>query len=275
MIYRRQTIDTFQAAATFFDLLNMSIWAPADPEMAAKSKYAKYHAVRIAKAIKAGEDPNASNPVSQEPAPASPSIELEGVAAGSSYQAATVESDPESIQPFRPTSAAQSTPFAAPSATPLAPTDPFENTASPGQESRTGSVGGGYFPSVPTFTSEAAPPTAPTAGGLDVTGSRNQTMQNFNNVPSAPDMASPADFYNQIQQPPAQAPASIAAPPTIPTSAPIPPVQAVPPGSYRTDDDSMTLAAKHAKWAISALNFEDVNTAVKELRAALQSLGAQ
>jgi vacuolar protein sorting-associated protein VTA1 len=34
-------------------------------------------------------------------------------------------------------------------------------------------------------------------------------------------------------------------------------------------------AQKHAKWAISALNFEDVPTAVKELRIALQSLGAR
>jgi vacuolar protein sorting-associated protein VTA1 len=32
-------------------------------------------------------------------------------------------------------------------------------------------------------------------------------------------------------------------------------------------------AQKHAKWAISALNFEDVPTAVKELRIALQALG--
>jgi vacuolar protein sorting-associated protein VTA1 len=36
----------------------------------------------------------------------------------------------------------------------------------------------------------------------------------------------------------------------------------------------MVQAQKHAKWAISALNFEDVNTAVMELRRALQSLGA-
>ena len=33
-------------------------------------------------------------------------------------------------------------------------------------------------------------------------------------------------------------------------------------------------AQKHAKWAISALNFEDVDTAVKELRIALNALGA-
>ena len=33
-------------------------WGPLDAEVASKIKYAKYNAVRIAKAIKAGEDPN-------------------------------------------------------------------------------------------------------------------------------------------------------------------------------------------------------------------------
>lgn len=34
-------------------------------------------------------------------------------------------------------------------------------------------------------------------------------------------------------------------------------------------------ATKHARFAISALNFEDVPTAVKELRAALAALNAR
>jgi vacuolar protein sorting-associated protein VTA1 len=42
-----------------------------------------------------------------------------------------------------------------------------------------------------------------------------------------------------------------------------------------TDDMAVAKAQKHARWAISALNFEDAETAVKELRAALQTLGAQ
>ena len=44
--------------------------------------------------------------------------------------------------------------------------------------------------------------------------------------------------------------------------------------AYLTDEEAIMKAQKHARWAISALNFEDVNTAVKELRGALQSLGA-
>lgn len=40
------------------------------------------------------------------------------------------------------------------------------------------------------------------------------------------------------------------------------------------DQKSMAQAQKHAKFAISALNFDDVPTAVKELRDALSTLGA-
>ena len=63
----KQTADTFMAAATFLDLL--SIWGEVDKEVAAKSKFAKFHAARILKAFKAGEDPNATNPVVEEEPP--------------------------------------------------------------------------------------------------------------------------------------------------------------------------------------------------------------
>jgi vacuolar protein sorting-associated protein VTA1 len=42
-----------------------------------------------------------------------------------------------------------------------------------------------------------------------------------------------------------------------------------------TDEEAIMAAQKHARWAISALNFEDVKTAVKELRSALEVLGAR
>ena len=53
----------------------------------------------------------------------------------------------------------------------------------------------------------------------------------------------------------------------------LPPV--VSQANYLTDEEAILKAQKHARWAISALNFEDVNTAVKELRGALDSLGAR
>jgi vacuolar protein sorting-associated protein VTA1 len=41
------------------------------------------------------------------------------------------------------------------------------------------------------------------------------------------------------------------------------------------DDNSITLAQKHARWAVSALTFDDVDTAIKELKNSLRYLGAE
>lgn len=59
-------------------------------------------------------------------------------------------------------------------------------------------------------------------------------------------------------------------PPAIPQA----PAYSAPTG-FKPDQKAINQAQKHAKWAISALNFEDVPTAVKELRNALAQLGAQ
>ncbi|TQS35129.1 hypothetical protein Golomagni_04458 [Golovinomyces magnicellulatus] len=45
------------------------------------------------------------------------------------------------------------------------------------------------------------------------------------------------------------------------------------PNNLRSDDISIAKAQKHARWAISALNFEDTDTAVRELKEALKTLG--
>lgn len=41
------------------------------------------------------------------------------------------------------------------------------------------------------------------------------------------------------------------------------------------DDQAITLAQKHARWAVSALTFDDVNTAIKELKNSLRCLGVE
>lgn len=49
---------------------------------------------------------------------------------------------------------------------------------------------------------------------------------------------------------------------------------APPPQNIVVDEESIMKAQKHARWAISALNFEDVPTAIRELKGALANLGA-
>ena len=98
------------------------------------------------------------------------------------------------------------------------------------------------------------------------------------NQPSAP----PANnFYTQAPRQPAQSSGSPRSPPvpkkpqSLAPSQPVSSYSGGPPtnSAYQADDMSMEQAQKHAKWAISALNFEDVPTAVRELKAALNSLG--
>lgn len=199
----------------------------------------------------------------------------------------------------RPASAGAPTGFSAPpppappldditssQAQPSADPSPLESTTS---NPRKDSAGGGYFPELSSPSS--LPPTAPA-------------------VPSAPPAISPSEaasrvFYQQpappsqppqplvpppnqipftpppgfVHQPPprqnyfnSQTPQPSAPPP--PVSSAVPPAQASSTGQYVTDDMAVADAQKHARWAISALSFEDVPTAVKELRIALQSLGA-
>lgn len=324
----RATADTFMASVTFLDLLN--IWGDVDKDVAAKSKFAKFHAARILRAFKAGEDPNATNPVVEEP-PAPPDDGLEAEldnlerqqngAEEAIYRPPTVESAPHSGVPSRPQSALPSDravppvlPLGAPSqmapppppvaqqneyqVSPIEPSDPSAMDTSESASARQNSAGGGYFPALPS-----APADVDMVGSPDVPSEsldENMNPQDFYNTaapppigPSAPSprslgISSPARPHRPPpDQMGAQAPAALpvqppAAPqlrsqPTVPAPVPMPvsAAQPAPPlGGYRTDDESTMAAQKHARWAISALNFEDVNTAVRELRLALQRLGA-
>lgn len=92
------------------------------------------------------------------------------------------------------------------------------------------------FPSAPGFS--AAPPMPP--------------------PPTVPSVSSPAPTQSRLVPTPS-------APPSVPATS----------GSQSEMLDPMivTTIQKHAKWAISALNYDDYDTARKELRAALAMLG--
>lgn len=83
-------------------------------------------------------------------------------------------------------------------------------------------------------------------------------------IPPPSAAAAPPIVPQMVRQNP---PAPVVAPVVAPAAAP-------PASGYITDDLAIAKAQKHARWAISALNFEDVPTAVKELRNALETLGA-
>ncbi|KAH8901024.1 DUF605-domain-containing protein [Thozetella sp. PMI_491] len=297
-----QTATTFDAAATFFHLVN--IWGTPDQETQQKIKYAKWNAARIAKAIKEGKDPNESNPQPQEVQP--PALDpddpevlaLGGISASAPTgpRPATVEDVPDEggvrhdaagvSLPQSPVSAPQDDGELQLPGVPGHLNDPAPSPGLPG-----------YF-DPPSIPSPVSPP--------------SHNPVNYQPSPEAPPAPPvwaatppPQDPWQQPQQPPAPptfAPgvpptAAVASPPVNPPTnpsymnmtpsapAPRPAVpqpstvvptyaNAPPAGNLVADERAMAAAQKHAKWAISALNFEDVPTAVRELRKALEQLGA-
>ena len=303
--------------------------------------------MRIVRALKEGKDPNETNP-KPEPAPPEESLpaldpddpEVQQFGGPSKPQSASVEPVPDeqdqvearlarqssidqSLHPSAQVSARGSPGPGSGAAFDPYPRDGFSYNAvlddnvsplEPSPNDRNSSVGGGYFPEVPTFTSESQEPTLPTAAPDDILdlGLPDQPSappgesapEGFRSFPppTVSDEASlpppPQDFYHQApltSQPPAPQQPKFQTPPVqahqssyhpqqhyqpppqhnVQPSLPIPvPLQARK-EQLHPDDVAIAKAQKHARWAISALNFEDAETAIKELRAALQTLGAQ
>lgn len=348
----KQTADTFLASATFFDLLE--IWGPMENEIKEKTKYAKYHALRIVKAIKNGEDPNLSNPkpepVAQEDIlppldPNDPEVQmLNGQSKDRQPSVADAPDESHSVQARLATQSHLNEsihPSRAPSVPPneSAGVSPLPKEAadfygnnkadvSPISPERKSSTGGNYFPRMPSPTSTGAqpdiPPTLPSAPdtfdqpALDLPSAPPDLMDGPS-LPAAPTNFSqpqplaPKTPLDGFQAPPTPGQPSIASlPPNLPRApyvpqnipqappaaprqiipqqpqpAPLPtraapgpsapPAVAQPPvtAPAEVSEESILRAQKHARWAISALNFDDVPTAIKEFQAALHDLGAR
>ncbi|KAL4907541.1 hypothetical protein BDW74DRAFT_125778 [Aspergillus multicolor] len=294
----KQTADTFQAAATFLELCQ--IWNPLEAEVSAKVKFAKYHALRIVKAIKAGEDPNATNPKIEEPVvevPAEEPTELDVAAASPSPAALQpkVEDDPDELQYAQSSGPSPILPQPPTTFTelPSAPQGPASGSTrdldvDPAQEAPLN------LPSTPnTFTSSATPnlPDTPTnIGGYHRPKPSNE-FQSFPPPSAIPPTSPPTATHdvNYFYNAPSAADSSRFVPPAAPSQAPISthqpsPVASTPVAAYApstqanshdVDDQAISLAQKHARWAVSALTFDDVNTAIKELRNSLKYLGAE
>ncbi|TGJ82058.1 hypothetical protein E0Z10_g6702 [Xylaria hypoxylon] len=325
----QQTASTFEAAATFFQLVN--VWGQPEPETQEKVKYAKWNAARILKAIKEGKDPNESNPKQEEPTaeesvvpldPNDPEVQSIGFA---QPRSATVEDVPDDGgMPHAPTSNYSlhtAAPVSAPNS-PLPPTAPVPDPVSPiAPPDVPAQEPGSYFPNPPSSTYQypldlPSTTSMPPPGSVihSTLGSPPEVSSPSSHHPPKPPPvsyappgipSSPQDFYHPPPQhqtaptppfiPPQQhytpsqapsAPHNYHTPysqPVVPKVAPAPPLPPAqqyggnsgPTGPYNYDDMAVTQAQKHAKWAISALNFEDVPTAVRELQAALATLGAR
>lgn len=278
----RQTADTFDAAATFYDLTRE--WGTPEPEVLKRIKFAKWNAARILRAIREGRDPNESNPqIEQEPEqqPLDPSdAAVRQITDPSSLllPPASVEdvedageqlvSHAHTSYHLPPASAAANEPFGpSPSSQSPGPST-FEMPSAPTQSS---SVPSPEFqipmqpsPQIPTKLPSqfAPPPPEPSAPA-----SNHQTWTSTVGPPSS-STTGPVSKTLPATEPVVAAPSPVrrAAHPHPAASAPV---------AHTPNPKSIEQAQKHAKWAISALNFEDVPTAVLELRNALAVLGSQ
>lgn len=319
----QQTAVTFEAAATFLQLVN--IWHPPTAETEKKIKFSKWNAARILRAIKEGKDPNESNPnlEEEENMVAEDDPELQAIMSGQAPRSATVEDAPdeESSRPNVTTGSSSyaPAPVSAPNSPPhgSAPAPEQVSPIAPGDHATADS----YFPSAPSaLAADQDPPlelpSAPTTVGDPELRAPSPTVQpppalspptlpdtpnNFYRPAPISPPAPPAtqsqpqapsstftpqppvvpsnNYYQQPQNPvvPTFSPPAPSAPAPAPVSQPASAYSGAPPSNsaYIADDMAMAQAQKHAKWAISALNFEDVPTAVRELKAALAVLGAQ
>lgn len=265
-------------------------------------KFAKYHAVRIAKAIKAGEDPNASNPKIEEEVeptedlPQGEPTELDAAAPSSQIpMQPRVEDVPDESQPAQSSNSPLTLPQPPTTFTDL-PSAPEGPASTPGRAMDVGPDEDSplNLPSAPnTFASETSHnlPDTPTNIGAHHRPNPSNEFQSFpppSTMPPTNPAPAPAphnvdSFYNA---PSAGGPSHFVPPsgpgrevPYQPQPVATPPLAA--PATYNQapshgiDDQAISQAQKHARWAVSALTFDDVNTAIKELRNSLKHLGAE
>ena len=244
--------------------------------------------MRIVKAIQAGEDPNASNPV-QEVAADSDEMQLD-------------QNDPEVQRINDPSSVPEQRPRQA-----SVEEVPDEQDRIQARLATTSSLNESLHPSrsssirrrpgqtrspalVPTPPGEASNPrdfyTAPEAGS-DVSPLESPTIRSETSARSGyfhnddvPTRSANIEHVQPYISPgvksqyflPSQAGEG---PRGVMDTQPPLPSNPTAEDNFIDNEEAILKAQKHARWAISALNFEDVKTAVKELRGALETLGAR
>lgn len=160
--------------------------------------------------------------------------------------------------------------------TPPPPARPMSQAPPPSlPQIHTSDASNEYSPQVPIVHEPSAPSLSPSTMGAANTGFPEMHTQHPLNTHYPPPALGaapliPPQGYNYNNQPASyysHSPAPAQQPP-IPT-----PSQQVM-KRHEPNEEDILRAQKHAKWAISALDYEDIDTAINEFRKGLQRLGA-
>ncbi|ODQ66280.1 DUF605-domain-containing protein [Nadsonia fulvescens var. elongata DSM 6958] len=251
----KQTAMAFMACATFLDLLDV-FEGEVDEGNLEKKKYAKFQAMRIMKALKNGEDPNDYEPEPQDQ-------EEFGYEDGDqNAERENGEAEIDKILNEAKQSIGQEDVEDEAEVNNKSNYDDVNiNSENEAENSDSEQDYNNLFPSTPSFQPSSQPSVNETPF--------NSTLFEKGNV--APDLPSaPSAFSTHITP---SAPIVPSAPPA--PLAPSPHQALVSKETVRRIVDESQLIStvqKHAKFAISALNYEDMKTAMKELRLALELL---
>ncbi|CAI7635388.1 unnamed protein product [Penicillium manginii] len=267
-----QTADTFQAAALFLEL--RQIWRALDPEIAGRIKFRNLEGRKFDGSVVEESSPSREPPIEEiseesdhltgreltqqlpldESLHASRASSLQWPPATSNYDISSVLSD-------IPGSPARTKEISNPQ-----PGD-LELSSSPGTI--------GYSSPVPSLPGNPGASTFSRADALRY----SHTLYPFPPPATSSSIAAPApaSFHELLgisshiphpaavpSGPPPVLRASLAHVPTGPPSQP----------SQSVDEQSISLAQKHAHWALSVLTFDDIDTTIKEFKNSLRHLGA-
>ncbi|KAJ2958956.1 hypothetical protein NQZ79_g5545 [Umbelopsis isabellina] len=250
----KKTAKTFLAASVFLELLKT--FGDIDPDVAGKIKYAKWKAADIIKSIREGRTPVPGPPGGEEAEDTDmlggqtdeqPSAPGSDPTTGAASQGGADPSKPFISQfPSPPSNFTTAIPPTSPRQDALPPTNP-----------------GGF--STPASGANQ-PPTQPPSGG-------NQYWQQPSNTTNTSDANTHTDIPPSRPSP--SLPKASTFIPNVPRNTPsisnIPPPAGPPPASLGPTE--VAQAQKFAKFAISALTYDDVKTARDNLLKALDMIG--
>ncbi|OAV91714.1 hypothetical protein PTTG_07266 [Puccinia triticina 1-1 BBBD Race 1] len=287
----RTTAQRFLAAACFLEVLQ-SLTNQPEPDIMQKIKYSKWKAGSIAKALRDGS--TSQQPAADDTArsPVAPSIRSLNVAGNATNDPAPQSAQSQNGYSDWPTELATSSmsklpsPIIAPNLSAnnsSAKPSPFPSTVFPPTTQNTSSSSVAPVPSDFSAPSPARPaalpasqhpsshlsrfPIVPSLSQADKTSTHasQPVQQTFYSTPAASvQLNSTQSSQNTTIDPayPSQpSSAAIQISPTVPTTALVNPIK-------------VAQAQKHAKWAISALNFDDIPTAKNQLQIAIDTLNS-